>query len=148
MIYLQTILKRDDKELTKRVYRAQQNEPSPGDFALLVKSDFDLIEEEMNEENIQRMSKNSFKVFIKNKINVAAFNYLKKQKEKHSKLSKVKYKKLKTQKYMLSHVFSNEEVDILHALRSRSIDCKNNFKHKYTNGDLACLLCKQACDDQ
>ena len=93
------------------------------------------------------MSKNSFKVFIKNKINVAAFNYLTKQKEKHSKLSEVKYTKLKTQKYMLSHVFSNEEVNILHALRSRSIDCKNNFKHKYTNGDLACLLCKQACDD-
>ena len=49
---------------------------------------------------------------------------------------------------MISPLFSNEEVNILHALRSRSIDCKNNFKYQYENDDLDCLLCKQACDDQ
>ena len=40
MIYLQTILKRSDDEITKRVYQAQKNNSSPGDWCELVGPDF------------------------------------------------------------------------------------------------------------
>ena len=36
MIYLRTILTRNDQELLKRVYTAQQDSPTDGDYALLV----------------------------------------------------------------------------------------------------------------
>ena len=49
MTYLQTILKRSDEELTKRIYNQQKVDPSPGDFYLLVKDDFKMIKQEMNE---------------------------------------------------------------------------------------------------
>ena len=37
--YLQEIMNRSNNELIKRVYIAQQENPSPGDFAYLVESD-------------------------------------------------------------------------------------------------------------
>ena len=40
MNYLQTILRREEEELTKRILREQQRNPSPGDFYNLAKDDF------------------------------------------------------------------------------------------------------------
>ena len=39
MLYLQTILKRSEDELTKRVYLAQKADAVKGDFAKLIKTD-------------------------------------------------------------------------------------------------------------
>ena len=39
MIYLQNILKRQPEELLRRVFKAQKNNPTQGDFILLVKED-------------------------------------------------------------------------------------------------------------
>ena len=58
------------------------------------------------------------------------------------------YTKLETQKYMLSPIFFNEDVYLLHALRSRSVDCRMNFKQKYRNQDLQCPLCGDHLDSQ
>ena len=66
----------------------------------------------------------------------------------HSKIKYIYYEKLEIQKYMTSPLFSNDEVDLLHALRSRSIDCKANFKQKYTNNNLLCSLCNLGYEDQ
>ena len=49
LMYLRTILMKDDGELVKRMYRAQQNNPSPGDFVELLKNDFQNIEESYDE---------------------------------------------------------------------------------------------------
>ena len=45
MIYLQTILKRDEGELIRKIYKAQARNPTPGDFVELVKTDFNKIKE-------------------------------------------------------------------------------------------------------
>ena len=47
---------------------AQKANPSPGDFIKLVKNDFEMIEEELNEEAITKMSKEQFKIFVKRNI--------------------------------------------------------------------------------
>ena len=49
---------------------------------------------------------------------------------------------------MTNPIFSNEEVNVLYALRSRGIECKSNFKQKYLNSDLLCPLCLLENEDQ
>ena len=48
---------------------------------------------------------------------------------------------------MTSPIFTNEEVNLLHALRSRSVNVKCNFRNKYLN-NLLCPLCQKEDDDQ
>ena len=49
---------------------------------------------------------------------------------------------------MTNPIFSNDEVSLLHALRSRSTECKVNYKQKYVGSNLLCSLCKIADEDQ
>ena len=48
----------------------------------------------------------------------------------------------------MSPLFTNEEVNLLFALRSRGTDCKSNFKNKYVHSNLLCPLCKTEIEDQ
>lgn len=65
IIYLQTILKRSDEELTKCVWNAQKESPVPGDFYNLVKDDLNMIGESLDEEEICSVSKDVHKRSIK-----------------------------------------------------------------------------------
>ena len=87
-----------------------------------------MIEEILDENVIESISVSSYKKFIKSKIKSAAFKYLITQKENHSKTKEIKYLELQTQKYLVSPLFSNDDVDLLLALRSRSVDVKHNLK--------------------
>ena len=49
MIYLKYILKRDTNEFLRRDYTAQKENPSEGDFVELIKQDFELIGETIDE---------------------------------------------------------------------------------------------------
>ena len=53
LMYHQTILQRTENELTKRIYTAQLNDPTPGDFVELLSEDFRLIDETQEDEIIQ-----------------------------------------------------------------------------------------------
>ena len=83
MLYLQTILQRNDSEITKQIYKAQSLKTSPGDFVEMVRKDFESIEENFDEAKIASLSKESYKTIIKKKIKVAAFKYLKEIQKKH-----------------------------------------------------------------
>ena len=75
--FLQTILQREDDELTKRVYKAQSKAPLEGDFYKLVKKDLENIGEEINETKIINTTVKSFKEHVKKKTRVAVLTYLK-----------------------------------------------------------------------
>ena len=90
----------------------------------------------------------TYKENIKSKIRLAAFDNLKDTQQSHSKVRNIHYDKLEVQKYMVSPLFSNTEVNLLHALRSRSTECKANQKQKYVHTNLLCTLCEQEVDDQ
>ena len=77
LMYLQTILKRPEEELTKRVYLAQKAEAVKGDFAKLVKADIELIGGNLEEDYISMKSKTAFKEDIIDQVRKAAFMYLK-----------------------------------------------------------------------
>ena len=141
LMYLQTIIKRPEHELVRRVYAAQKSEPIKGDFYNLVQDDFEILGEKYNEEYLLQKSKNAFKNEIKAKVRAAALDYLKNKKEEHSKIRKIEYQKLHVQHYMTSPLFTNQEVNLLHA------NVKDNYKHKY-QANLLCSLCKKERDDQ
>jgi hypothetical protein len=42
-MYLHNILSREESELVKRVYQAQRDKPTKGDFVELVKADLEMI---------------------------------------------------------------------------------------------------------
>ena len=150
MVYLQTILKRDDSELTKRIYMSQKQSATVGDFYNLVKADYEEIEEVLDEDEIAASSVNAHKKKIKSKTREAALKYLKSKQQTHSKVKDIQYDKLETQRYMTSPLFSDEEVSLLFALRSKCVrECKANFSSMYSENGILCVLCTEnKSDDQ
>ena len=105
--YLQTILKRDDTELTKRVFEAQLQNPSDGDYVQLVKRDFDEMNISFNLDNVKTTGVETFKKQIKNKVKEAALKYLQEKQKTHTKVKHIEYNKLETQKYLTSRGAEN-----------------------------------------
>ena len=130
--YLQTLLKRDDKELTKKILKAQLKNTSEGDFAQLVKSDFEQIKLPFDLKVMENTGMQTFKSLIKSKVKEAAFNYLNMKLENHSKVKDIKYSKLETQKYLTSQLFTNKETSLLFGLRTKTARTfKANFSNLY-----------------
>ena len=148
LIYHQTILKREDSELTKRIYIEQKQNPTKGDYVELLREDFKIIDEAQDDEKIKNISIIKYKAYIKSKIKLAAFKYLMRKLKTHSKVSHIEYQKLETQGYMTSPVFTNVEVNMLHSLRARCADVKMNFKHKYIQTHTRCSICDIENEDQ
>ena len=146
LLYLQTILQRPDEELTKRILIAQKKDPSPGDFVNLVEEDFNSIEEKMSYEVVERMAIGQYKSLIKKKTADAAFKHLKTLQKTHSKIKDIEYKEFNCQPYIQSPIFTNRDVNLLHSLRSRSVDCKVNFKGQHGD-DLSCPFCQGGHQD-
>ena len=123
---------------------AQRESPTPGDFAELVKSDFKLINEDMNEDIIEKMDILGYKSYIKDKIRKAAFEELNKMKSEHSKVKNIIYNSYKCQPYLNSHMFSNDEASLLFSLRSHTVrGIQTNFSSMY-GGNVDCPL---RCDE-
>ena len=147
ILYLQNILKRPQHELIRRVYDAQKVDTLPGDFYQLVQGDFALLGKQVSEEYIMHTSKELFKKEIKILTRKAAFQYLKNLQAGHSKVRDIVYETFETQTYMKSPLFMDEEVNLLHSLRSRAVPVKCNLSSIYTN-NLLCPLCEVHRDDQ
>ena len=87
MMYLQTLLKRDDNEITKKVYEAQKKNTVKGDWVDMVRTDFTNIEMELNEEAIKHESKQQYKL----RLNKQNKNYmLQELKKKQNNRKKIK----------------------------------------------------------
>ena len=137
--YLYEILKRDDSELVKRVYKAQHGNPSKVDCVKLTEEDFQFIGENFNVENICKMSKQQFKNHIRDNIKKkSTFENLQDIQKRHSKVKDIIYTDLQTQEYLGSLKFSNIDCELLIALRSHTLrGIKCNFPSIYKK-DLSC----------
>ena len=85
------------------------------------------------------MSKRKFKSLLTSKIYSVASDYLISLKNKHSKSEGLSYN-YKIEDYLLTSQLTTEEKQLLFQLRTRSFDCKANFKTLYKN-QLACSIC-------
>ena len=68
MLYLKTILHRDDHEITKKIYNAMKNQPFKGDWYNLVKSDFEKYGMLLDEKVIKDTDKDILKKLIKTNV--------------------------------------------------------------------------------
>ena len=57
IMYLHTILQKDESEMVRRIYEAQKTDPSQGDFVELVKQDFENIKLNMSEKYQEFLNK-------------------------------------------------------------------------------------------
>ena len=126
---LQNILTRGEDELVKRVFEAQKNNPTTGDFIELVKKDLEIIGLEYDEAFFCLKTKSELKEIIKKKIRDAAFEELKLLQIKHTKVKDIKYNDFKIQPYMVSNKFSTSMVKVLFDMRSSMTkNIKNNLR--------------------
>ena len=139
LLYLKHILSLNEHELVHRVYQAQKRKPTKNDWVLSIEDDKNLINLNLTDIQIQDISDQKFKILIKDKIRKAAFQYLFNLKESHSKVSMIEYKKYKIQDYLCNSNFKMEEKQLLFKLRSKMLNCKENFRSMYISDQ--CDIC-------
>ena len=144
MNYFQTVIKRDEEELTRRILEAQINDPTDGDFIQLVKNDFQMAGINFDINEIRNTGIDIFQKKVKAKMRDVALTYLKNLQQTHSKIKDIKYEKLKIQDYLKSPLFSNSETSLLYSLRSRTAETfKANYRNMYGNIVSCPLKCPQ-----
>ena len=149
-IYLQTILKRSDQELTKKVYVAMKNDPNKGDWSELVWQDMQSMQINIQEKDITNMNETEYKKFIKSKIRSWAFKDLRLIQMRHMKVRDITFQNLeKAQEYLSCSEFTNSDVSLLYNLRCQTVkNIKDNFHNMYQGQDLKCDLCETENDTQ
>ena len=144
ILYLKNILSRSDEELIKRVYTAQRDNPTQGDFVELVRKDLEDIDELFDEEAICSQDNSLFKKCLKKKIKQVAFRDLKEIQSSHSKVKNITYDNFIIQPYITSSIFTNEMTEILFNMRScMTKTFKSNFSSFYKEN----MKCSLKCSD-
>ena len=129
-MYFQTILKRSDNEITKKVQNCQKANPVKGDWIELLRKDFTDIGMEMDEEKIKSETKMQYKSRVRKHLQNNMLKEMKKKQEGHTKIRDICYNNFNTQTYLTSHIFNNHETYLLFSLRSRnSKHFKANFPY-------------------
>ena len=148
MVFLYTILKRHDDEITKKVYLCQKRNPLPGDWCGMISEDFLKMGIVLTDEQIVQMQEVDYKKLIKSRVNITAFNELEQLKQGHSKVKDNIYTDFKhIQPYFLNRNITNRQMSLMFSLRSktlRSIKC--NFPKMYSS--IMCPLCQTHEDTQ
>ena len=120
ILYLQTILQRGTEELIYKVYAAQKNDPTQGDFCQLVTDDSQLIDLQLSDSQISNMTRYDLQMLVKSKARRAAFIYLINIKESKSKMDNISYlNSFQILPYMVS--MTREQSSLLLALRTRTV---------------------------
>ena len=131
ILYLQTILLREPDELIRRVYNAQKDDPSDGDFCQLVDQDLRLIDCQLSNDQIASMDKYSLRVLVKKKAKQAAFRSLMVIKETKSKMENILHlNSFNPQPYILR--LPRDQSSLLLALRTRTVrGIRSNFGNMF-----------------
>ena len=144
--YLKHILSRDENELIRKIYTAQKNQPTRGDFVVLVKQDLDMLGMSYEEATSSNMSKKILKAHATS----VAFEKLVAVQNTHIKVNDIQYGVLGIQPYLKSELFSTKETHMLTALRSHCVrEIRANFSRLYRDQIHCQLQCnlEQPCID-
>ena len=139
IMFLWSILNKDESELVKQVYNAQRSFPFKESWASLVWNDLEKCNIDITEENLKKMKKQKLKTLIKKKLKEKSDENLMELQAKHSKSINLEISD-EPQEYLTSDEINTEEKKLLFNLRSIMLDIKVNFKNKY-NGNLRCTFC-------
>ena len=139
LMYYWTILTKPETELVHQVFKTQKLSPVKNDWCLQIEDDLRYCNIDLSECEIKAMKKTKFKSIVSSRIFEAAEQYLLSLKNKHSKSEGLSANG-KIQDYLISNKLTTEEKQLLFQLRTRSYDCKANFRNLYKN-QLACSIC-------
>ena len=139
LMYLWHILNRNKSELIRRIYEAQKMNNNSGDWIKLVESDKKELEIAMEDEEIQGLSKETFKNYVKSKVKINQLKQLNNMKKTHSKSEYLNCSELELAKYLEDPSFNTKQKQLLFKLRSRTLDVKANFRGQ--NSDIMCISC-------
>ena len=141
--YLKHILSKEDHELVKKVYLAQKENPTFGDFVNLAQQNMKDLG--ITYEYIVSSDKKDLKSVLKKNATNAAFTSLKTELLKHKKVKHIQYDSFDIQPYLRSENLHTEEKQTITALRSQCVrNIRNNFS-KMFKGRLNCPL---KCDKE
>ena len=86
MLYLHTILERQDNEIIKKVYMAQKKQPCPGDWVKLIEADKRDLDITLEDSEIALMSSEDFTNLVKAKVRQNSFHELRQVQKEHDKV--------------------------------------------------------------
>ena len=150
LVYLQTILKKSNNKIVKKVYLAQKRNPCNGDWIKLFDSDKEKYNMTISDEEIEAMTEHDYKSLVKQRVKEKSFEELSIIQNEHSKVKHINFKNInKPQDYLTSKVFKNKTSMLLFKMHCESVrGIKNNF-HKLYNGNTFCpFQCQNECDTQ
>ena len=144
LLYLQTILKRHDNEITKIIYTAMKENPLKNDWIELITTDKELLpKESKDDEDIKKLTNDEFKKIVKKCIKHVALKELEKENKTHKQVKEIIHRNVnKPQSYITS-----EMVSTLFNLRNQ---CENEFKDNFhrKKNHVTCFLCDKCIDIQ
>ena len=91
MMYHHHILMRNKNQTIKKIYEKEKEDHVKGDWYQLLMEDFVFVENEMNDEEIKNIPKETYKKIVKNMVNRAAFKAYTAKKETHQKIRNLEY---------------------------------------------------------
>ena len=140
VIYLQYILQQDKDSMLYKVFEATAQNPLKNYFVKICEKYLERLEINLSFEDIEKMSKMSFKKLVKEKTKEVALKYLIKQKNSQSKISTMNYEKLEIQEYLLDGNKNTTLSKLIFKARGKSLEIKTHKKWKYE--DTKCVGCK------
>ena len=108
----------------------------------MVEDDLKAISFPVNYELVKKSPAIEFKNLIKKKFKTAAFEHLVKLKQNHSKVRQINHSELKTQEYLLSHVFSNKDAEMIFSLRTKT---NKQYKANFPSMNQRNMSCPLLC---
>ena len=136
--YLRHIYTRSEDELIRKVFEAQKESPTNGDFVKLVEKDMSKLEITHDEVATGELTKNGLRKVVRD----VAFRQLKEVLAKGTKASGIRYNQFEMQEYLRSGTISKEEMSTLTNLRSK---CVKGIKSNFKNMHKMCLHCPLQC---
>ena len=142
--FLWYLLNQDKKNMLSQFFRAQCDSPTRGDWVSSVQQDLKDLELDMDFDQIEACTKETFKEQVKKHIKVAAFKMLINIQKTHIKSRSMEYNELVMQKYLCSenNFMTNKEKRFAFTARAHMLKLKGNFKEGKTD-----IKCSFGCDN-
>ena len=137
--FLQYILKQNKESMIYKMLKVTSETPAKNDFVYTCKKYLKTLDLDLCFEEIEKMTKFSFKKLLKAKTNSAAFSYLEEQKNKQKKIKAIIYSKLEMQEYLVDGDRNNNISKVIYKARGMTLDIKTQKKWKYS--DTLCSGC-------
>ena len=134
---------REKEELVYKVFQAQKETPTSGDFVKLVEQDMKDLG--VSYEEVAQYTKVDLKKKLKVLATNASFVELKKKLLQHKKVKHIEYKSLQLQPYLTSPNIHKEEAHVITACRSKCVkNVRSNFGKMFKNR----LFCPLQCNNE